>query len=119
MMSSSNKTDRMMANIAIAILSLGACYAVYSLGPPVWWRFYATVIRPFEDSGGIGVLDDDPFSSVLDTRSLPGAQGVHDCASHAVVVLYFCWRPCPSAHLNKPSQQHCQSNMPSRKGGGG
>ena len=60
-------TDRMMARVAITILTFGAIYGLFSFGRPVYWRFYATVLRPFED-GGVGsmdILDDDPFSAAV------------------------------------------------------
>jgi len=62
-----SRTDRLMARVAIAIFSLGAIYGILSFGRPIYWRFYATVLRPFEDGGEVGavdvVLDDDPFSA--------------------------------------------------------
>ncbi len=55
------KTDRRMAYLAIALLSLGGLYGAVSFGLPVYWRFYATVIRPFEahdtSSGTVQVKD--------------------------------------------------------------
>ena len=48
------KTDRFMSRIAVIILSMGAIYMVFTFGRPIWWRLYASVLRPFEDgsSGG-------------------------------------------------------------------
>ncbi len=61
-------TDRMMARVAITIFTLGALYGIYSLGPPLYWRFYATVYHPFEDSAkdhSQDLVDDDPFSAAV------------------------------------------------------
>ena len=60
-------TDRLMARVAITILSLGAIYGIFSFGRPIYWRFYATVLKPFEDGGegGLDILDDDPFSAAV------------------------------------------------------
>ena len=63
-----SKTDRLMSRIAIAIFTLGAIYGLFSFGRPLYWRFYANVLRPFEDVGGIDVLDDDPFSAAIIER---------------------------------------------------
>jgi hypothetical protein len=38
-----------MSRIAVGILSMGAIYMFFSFGRPIWWRLYASVIRPFED----------------------------------------------------------------------
>lgn len=57
-------TDRMMARFAIIILSLGAMYGVYSFGLPVYWRFYATHIKPFKPHSGAGP-NDDPLMNAL------------------------------------------------------
>ena len=45
------KTDRLMARVAVTILSLGAIYILYSFSRPIWWRFKANVIKPFKDGG--------------------------------------------------------------------
>ena len=44
-----SKTDRLMARIAIVIFSIGALFAFWAFGRPLYWRFYATTWRPFED----------------------------------------------------------------------
>jgi len=54
----------MMARVAITIFTLGALYGIYALGPPVWWRIQATIIKPFEDPS-FEVLDDDPFAAAF------------------------------------------------------
>ncbi len=40
----------MMARIALVIVAGGLLYGFYSLGGPVYWRVYATLIHPFEDN---------------------------------------------------------------------
>ncbi|KXZ43660.1 hypothetical protein GPECTOR_83g272 [Gonium pectorale] len=45
-----SRTDRLMARIALVIVAGGLLYGAYSLGGPVWWRVYATVIHPYEDA---------------------------------------------------------------------
>lgn len=56
-----SRTDRLMARIAVVIFCGGLIYGTYSLGGPVWWRFYATVIHPFEDNS-TAVVDAQPFA---------------------------------------------------------
>ena len=59
-------TDRRMAYVALTLFTLGAMYGVYSFGRPVYWRFYATVIHPFDDPGDVDLaLDDDPFAAAV------------------------------------------------------
>lgn len=60
-------TDRMMARVAITIFTFGAIYGIFAFGRPIYWRFYANVLRPFEDGGigGLDPLDDDPFSAAI------------------------------------------------------
>ncbi|KAG1675655.1 hypothetical protein FOA52_002364 [Chlamydomonas sp. UWO 241] len=63
-----SRTDRLMARAAISILSIGLLYTLYTLGAgPVYYRFVATVLRPFKDGENgfdLGdVLDDDPFTA--------------------------------------------------------
>lgn len=67
-----SKTDRLMSRVAIALFSLGAIFGLYSFGRPLYWRFYATVLRPFEDNSGFDVLDDDPFSAAEAEKHLHG-----------------------------------------------
>jgi hypothetical protein len=57
-----------MSRIAIILFALGALFGVYSFGRPLYWRFYATVWRPFEDvalGSRIQTFDDDPFSAAV------------------------------------------------------
>ncbi|KAG1680607.1 hypothetical protein FOA52_015056 [Chlamydomonas sp. UWO 241] len=57
------KTDRLMARAAVLIFALGACYAVVLLGRPLYYRFAADVLRPFQheavgsSEGGAGMSD--------------------------------------------------------------
>jgi hypothetical protein len=48
------KTDRWMARIAIVIVTGGLLYGAWSLGGPVYWRVYATVIHPYQDAAHPG-----------------------------------------------------------------
>jgi hypothetical protein len=50
--------------VAIAIFTLGLLFGIYSVGPPLYWRFYATVIHPFEDPDA-APLKVDPFADIL------------------------------------------------------
>lgn len=46
----STRTDKLMARIALVIVTGGILYGAYALGGPLWWKFYATVVHPYEDS---------------------------------------------------------------------
>lgn len=73
-------------SVAITILTLGVLYGVYTLGPPVWWRIQATIIKPFEDSK-LEALDDDPFSAAF----IHQHQGDHACTHmQAHLLLMTC-----------------------------
>ena len=78
-----SRTDRLMARVAISILSLGLVYGIISFGRPIYWRFYATVLRPFEDGSerGIDVLDDDPFSASVVEQKKQHGEGIFHCLS--------------------------------------
>uniref|UniRef100_A0A7R9V221 Nucleotide-diphospho-sugar transferase domain-containing protein n=1 Tax=Chlamydomonas euryale TaxID=1486919 RepID=A0A7R9V221_9CHLO len=65
MLQFNSKTDRLLARTALAILSVGAVYGAYSLGGPLYWRFYATMVAPFSGNQlDALVLDDDPFAAI-------------------------------------------------------
>jgi hypothetical protein len=49
--------------VAITIFALGALYGLFSL-QPVYWRVYATVIKPFEDPS-VAALGEDPFEAII------------------------------------------------------
>ncbi|GIL83523.1 hypothetical protein Vretimale_10343 [Volvox reticuliferus] len=44
-----SRTDRLMARIALVIVAGGLVYGFYSLGGPIYWKVYATVIHPYQD----------------------------------------------------------------------
>lgn len=88
-------TDRRMAYMALTLFTLGATYGIYSFGRPLYWRFYATVLFPFEHAPSVDLaLEDDPFSaSVLEQNIVPKNETVksnpgteHQLNSPAVVV---------------------------------
>lgn len=62
-----------MCRVAMLIFVFGGLFGLYSLGPPVYWRVYATVLRPFHDNPSDNAFDnpsdnafsagDDPFAA--------------------------------------------------------
>ncbi|MEW5317003.1 MAG: hypothetical protein WDW38_008337 [Sanguina aurantia] len=63
MFSYTSVVDRWLARSALVVLILGGSWGIVSIGQPVYWRYYATVLRPFEDPT-LNTTDatDDPFS---------------------------------------------------------
>ncbi len=50
--------------VAIAICTVGLLVGLYSVGPPIYWRLYATYIHPFEDPS-VEIPKEDPFADML------------------------------------------------------
>ena len=91
-------TDRMMARVAITIFTFGAIYGIFAFGRPIYWRFYANVLRPFEDGGvgGLDPLDDDPFSAAVveQQKHIHGqSREILLRSAHAAA-----WAPCAPMH---------------------
>jgi hypothetical protein len=63
---------------AVVILALGGAFGLYHLGGPLYWRFYATVIHPFD--GSVEVL---PPSSKPSIGGSTGKNRVRGAGSSA------------------------------------
>lgn len=78
-----SKTDRIMARIAIVIFSIGAIFAFWAFGRPLYWRFYATTLRPFEDptlsrgSDEANKILDEPLLKPATTSKKGGEFTIH------------------------------------------
>eukprot|EP00798_Chlamydomonas_sp_ICE-L_P001848 gene1848-33268_t len=81
-----SKTDRMMARVALIIIALGALYGIYAFSAPLYYRFVADVVKPFDSrtelsTSGVGPkqhiepIKDDPFAEgvLLSLKKKPSA----------------------------------------------
>lgn len=56
--------ERILTRFVVVVVLLGCAYASISFARPVYWRFYATVIKPFEDDP-ISPFDDPLIASAV------------------------------------------------------
>ncbi|KAG2496814.1 hypothetical protein HYH03_005220 [Edaphochlamys debaryana] len=82
-----SRTDRLMARIALVIVAGGLVYGFYSLGGPVYWKFYATIIHPFQDHHPVPAKTAAPVvtASPADAGAAAGGAGGANTAKAAVV----------------------------------
>jgi hypothetical protein len=65
-----------LRRVAISILTIGVLFGLYEFGPPLYWRFYSTVIHPFEHgtapaSDEAPGQEDNAFDILLDNKAPP------------------------------------------------